>query len=392
LKDYLSEALTGETLVGSEVFAGKTARQGGHGSVEWAVAWFAGDGFTRSYCNTIPTSEGGTHEAGLRSVLLRGVKAYADLVGNKRAAVITSDDIMTSCGAMLSVFVREPEFVGQTKDRLASSEAIRIVDNAMRDAFDHWLAASPVPATQLLDWDDRPRRRALRRRRREGDFRKTATRKLRLPGKARRLQRRDHARTPRSSSSKAIRPAARPSRRATAALRRSCRSAGKILNVANRRREKVDANSSSATCSGARLQHGRHAIAKGGSPLWPRDHHDGRRCGRRPHRSPAHHLFSIASWPELIRQWHLYLAVPPLFRSRKAKVLYARRRCARDMLMRTRSSLRARGQCSRPAASRALGEKPIAPVARPPPGTRQAAWCCGVDRRGGRPHPLRALP
>jgi topoisomerase-4 subunit B len=156
--------------------------------VEWAVAWFAGDGFTRSYCNTIPTPEGGTHEAGLRSVLLRGFKSYADLVGNKRASVITSDDIMTSCGAILSVFVREPEFVGQTKDRLASSEAIRIVDNAVRDAFDHWLAASPAQATQLLDWIvDRAEER-LRRRKEKEISRKTATRKLRLPGKACRLQ------------------------------------------------------------------------------------------------------------------------------------------------------------------------------------------------------------
>src|SRR5436190_20062117 len=98
LKDYLGETLTGETLVGGEIFSGKSKQQGGHGSVEWAIAWFAGDGFTRSYCNTITTPEGGTHEAGLKSVLLRGFKAYADLTGNKRAAAITADDIMTSCG------------------------------------------------------------------------------------------------------------------------------------------------------------------------------------------------------------------------------------------------------------------------------------------------------
>ena len=106
LKDYLAELLNGETLVGGEIFSGKANRQGGHGSVEWAMAWFAGDGFARSYCNTITTPEGGTHETGLRSVLLRGFKSYADLSGNKRAAAITSDDIMTSCGAMLSVFLR----------------------------------------------------------------------------------------------------------------------------------------------------------------------------------------------------------------------------------------------------------------------------------------------
>ena len=183
LSAYLGETLAGEVLVGKEVFAGKSAKQGGHGSVEWAIAWFAGDGFVRSYCNTVPTPEGGTHEAGLRSALLRGFKSYAELVGNKRAAVITSDDIMTSCGAMLSVFIREPEFVGQTKDRLASAEALRVVDNAVRDAFDHWLAASPNQATQLLDWMIERADERMRRRRDKEISRKTATRKLRLPGK-----------------------------------------------------------------------------------------------------------------------------------------------------------------------------------------------------------------
>src|SRR5918993_2622275 len=115
LKDYLATSLAGETLVGSEIFAGRTARRGGHGSVEWALAWFPGEGFVRSYCNTIPTPEGGSHEAGLRSALLRGFKTHAERVGNKRASIVTSDDILTACGGMLSVFIREPEFVGQTK-------------------------------------------------------------------------------------------------------------------------------------------------------------------------------------------------------------------------------------------------------------------------------------
>jgi len=135
LKDYLAETLVGETSSAARSSPARSSRQGGHGSVEWAIAWFAGDGFTRSYCNTITTPEGGTHEAGLKSALLRGFKAYADLTGNKRAAQITSDDIMTSCGAMLSVFLREPEFVGQTKDRLASVDAIRVVEKCAPRRF-----------------------------------------------------------------------------------------------------------------------------------------------------------------------------------------------------------------------------------------------------------------
>ena len=133
LKDYLAASLGKEFQVTREMFAGKTDKSGGHGALEWAVAWHGGDGFVNSYCNTIPTGEGGTHEAGLRIALTRGLKAYAELTGNKRASIITTDDVMISSAAMLSVFIREPEFVGQTKDKLATVEAQRIVENAIRD-------------------------------------------------------------------------------------------------------------------------------------------------------------------------------------------------------------------------------------------------------------------
>jgi topoisomerase-4 subunit B len=129
LKDYLLASLEGEMQVTREVFAGKSEKTAGHGAVEWAITWFGGDGFVNSYCNTIPTAEGGTHEAGLRTALTRGLRNYAELIGNKRASIINSDDVMISGAGMLSVFIREPEFVGQTKDRLATGEAMRIVEN-----------------------------------------------------------------------------------------------------------------------------------------------------------------------------------------------------------------------------------------------------------------------
>ncbi len=159
LSEYLAAELGSERTV-APIFAGKTEKASGHGAVEWAVAWYPGDGFVRSYCNTIPTGDGGTHEAGLRNALTRGLKGYADLSGNKRAGVITADDVMTSAGAFLSVFIREPEFVGQTKDRLSTAEATRVVENAVRDPFDHWLAASPNDATQAPRMGDRARRGA----------------------------------------------------------------------------------------------------------------------------------------------------------------------------------------------------------------------------------------
>ncbi len=354
LKDFLAESLTGETLVGSEIFAGKTDRQGGHGSVEWAIAWFGGDGFTRSYCNTIPTPEGGSHEAGLRSALLRGFKSYADLSGNKRASAITSDDIMTSCGAMLSVFLREPEFVGQTKDRLASVEAVRVVENAVRDAFDHWLAASPSQANQLLEWViDRAEER-LRRRREKEIARKTATRKLRLPGKLADCSSASREDTELfivegDSAGGSAKQARQRATQAILPLR------GKILNVASAGKEKLASNQQLSDllqalgCStGTRyreedLRYGKVVIMTDADV-------DG------AHIASLLITFFYRELPELIRQGHLFLAVPPLFRiAQGAKVLYARDDAHRDLLLRTEFA----GRKVEVSRFKGLGEMPM---------------------------------
>ncbi len=183
MRDYLQESIGNQHKVTPEPFAGKSDNTGRNGSLEWAVTWYGDDGFVNSYCNTIPTPEGGTHEAGFRIALTRGLKQYGEMIGNKKVAMITTDDVMTSAAAMLSVFVREPEFVGQTKDKLATVEAQKIVEQAIRDPFDHWLAASPAQASKLLEWViDRADERMRRRKEKEIN-RKSATRKLRLPGK-----------------------------------------------------------------------------------------------------------------------------------------------------------------------------------------------------------------
>ena len=149
------------------------------------VAWLANaDGFSHSYCNTIPTPDGGTHEAGLRLALYRGLKDHAERIGQaKRANNVTADDVMAQTAAMISVFIREPEFQGQNKSRLMSVEASKIVETSVRDAFDHWLAASPSQAVRLIEAAVERADERLRRRAEKDVARKSAVRKLRLPGK-----------------------------------------------------------------------------------------------------------------------------------------------------------------------------------------------------------------
>src|SRR5437763_14890782 len=165
------------------MFAGKVGKTGAHGAVEWAVAWVAdADGFVSSYCNTIPTHDGGTHEAGLRAALTRGIRDHAERAGQgKRAANITQDDVMIGAGCMLSVFVREPEYQGQTKDRLATVEAQRITEQAIKDNVDHWLAGNPTQANRLLHWGIERADERIRRRQAKETQRKRAPRKLRPP-------------------------------------------------------------------------------------------------------------------------------------------------------------------------------------------------------------------
>ncbi|MFO1210217.1 MAG: DNA topoisomerase IV subunit B [Amaricoccus sp.] len=189
LADYLGERLEGAQCYADKPFAGKVDfaerfGAGTVGSVEWAVNWTPQrDAFVSSYCNTIPTPEGGTHEQGFWAAILKGVKAYGELSSNRKAAQIQREDVMAGGSAMISVFIREPEFVGQTKDRLATQEAARLVENAVRDRFDHWLATDTRTAGAILDYlvlkaEERARRRAEKE-----TQRKTAVKKLRLPGK-----------------------------------------------------------------------------------------------------------------------------------------------------------------------------------------------------------------
>ncbi|MBU1837589.1 MAG: type IIA DNA topoisomerase subunit B, partial [Alphaproteobacteria bacterium] len=187
LSDYLNETLGGSTTYSDTPFAGNvsfTEKFGVPGKVEWAINWTpARDGFIQSYCNTVPTPEGGTHEAGFWSAILKGIKAYGDLTNNRKAGNITREDLTAGGCALVSCFIREPEFVGQTKDRLATVDAQRMVDAAVRDHFDNWLAADTKSAGAILDFLVLRAEERMRRKQEKETARKTATKKLRLPGK-----------------------------------------------------------------------------------------------------------------------------------------------------------------------------------------------------------------
>jgi topoisomerase-4 subunit B len=187
LADFLNESLKKVSTYSDRPFAGRVSFEEKYqvpGSVEWAINWTpAQDGFLHSYCNTVPTPEGGTHEAGFWAAILKGIKAYGERVKNRKADLITRDDLLTGGCALLSVFIREPQFVGQTKDRLSTEEAAKWVENAVRDHFDTWLAADPKSAGAILDFLVLRAEERLRRREEKETQRKTATKKLRLPGK-----------------------------------------------------------------------------------------------------------------------------------------------------------------------------------------------------------------
>jgi topoisomerase-4 subunit B len=337
LADFLAELTREKRAVVTEAFSGRSEKSGPHGRVEWAVTWVSdgfgeADGFLRSYCNTIYTPDGGFHESGFRSAIAKGLKAYAELRNNKKATLITQEDVMNTGAALVSVFIRDPQFEGQTKGRLVSTEAAKIVEQAVRDPFDHWLAANVADANRLLDWTITQAEDRLRRRKEKEVSRQSATRKLRLPGKLADCARSDAKDTEiflveGDSAGGSAKQARNRETQAILPLR------GKILNVASAGAEKMSGNQELSDL----------ALALG-VQMGAKFKLDDLRYERVIIMTDADvdgaHIASLLityfhkQMPQLIRAGRLYLAMPPLYRVTAGKEsIYARDDAHKEALL-----------------------------------------------------------
>jgi len=353
LMDYLNEAMKDESTLVADPFYAQGELADNMGKAECAITWLAeGEGFCRSYCNTIPTPQGGTHENGLRTMLVRGLKGYGEMIGNKKASIITADDVLGGAAIMLSLFIRDPQFQGQTKDKLASAEAARLVDNALKDYFDHWLTSDPTRSSSLLTAliekaEDRQRRR-------KDMMRKTATRKLRLPGKLADCARNNSEGTELfivegDSAGGSAKQGRNRETQAILPLR------GKILNVVSASREKIRDNQEiqdlilamgcgiGSSFALKNLRYERIIIMTDADV-------DG------AHIASLLMTFFYTQMPEMVAQGHLYLAQPPLYRLTAGNVsVYAMNDQHKDELMKTAFKGKSKVEVSR---FKGLGEMP----------------------------------
>jgi topoisomerase IV subunit B len=357
LADFLASAIEGKPAVVPSPWADAADFADSAGRCEWAVTWLEqGEGFLNTYANTIPTPLGGTHEAGFRAALVKGLRAYGELKKERRAANVTAEDLFGGMAGMLSVFIRDPQFQGQTKEKLTSPEASRLVEAALRDHFDHWLTGDPTTADNLLAWAIERAEERIRRREQKDTPRKTATRKLRLPGKLADCARESAEGTELflvegDSAGGSAKQARDRETQAVLPLR------GKILNVASASADKLRQNQElkdliEALGCGAgekfdlnRLRYGRVVIMTDADV-------DG------AHIAALLMTFFYKELPALVREGRVYLAQPPLYRLQASgKTVYAMDDADRERLLKKEFKANARVEVSR---FKGLGEMPPA--------------------------------
>ncbi|MBI2235647.1 MAG: DNA topoisomerase IV subunit B [Magnetospirillum sp.] len=358
LTDFLKAVLKDRPLLTRDVFNGTAPLSDDMGQLEWAVAWpdDDDDGFVNTYCNTVPTPEGGTHEQGFRTALTRGLRSYGELANNKKAGQITAEDVMGGACVLVSLFIRDPQFQGQTKEKLSSPEAARLVDNAVKDHFDHWLSGDPESAKALLArLIDKAEDRARRRLAKEMN-RKTPTKRLRLPGKLADCSRSVNVGTELflvegDSAGGSAKQGRNRETQAILPLR------GKILNVASASMDKMKGNQElkdlmEALGCGVRDNYEDDKLRYERIIIMTDADVDG------AHIASLLMTFFYQEMPDLIRNGHLFLAMPPLYRLAHGQtVRYARDDAHKDELMTTLFAGKKNIEISR---FKGLGEMPPA--------------------------------
>ena len=357
LGDYLTSVLKTRKVLTPTPFAGEATFADGAGRVEWAVAWPVDeDAFFNSYCNTVPTPQGGTHELGLRGALTKGLRAYGELTNTKQASKLQAEDVVGGANIMLSVFIRDPQFQGQTKEKLSTVDAQRLVETSIRDHFDHWLSGAPETAKTLLQHTIERAELRLRKREDKQTKRQSATRKLRLPGKLADCSQNSREGTELfivegDSAGGSAKQARERQFQAILPLR------GKILNVASATSDKLRAN-----------QELNDLIEALGCGTGDRFIADDLRYEKiiimtdadvdGAHIASLLMTFFYQEMPGLIEGGYLYLAQPPLYRiSQGGKTIYARDDVHREKLMETEFKGRGKVEVSR---FKGLGEMPPA--------------------------------
>ena len=358
LRDSLQDDINGAAKVLPQIWAGEAALPGeATGRLEWAVVWLEeGDGFLHSYCNTVPTIQGGTHEAGFRSALVKGLRAWGEQRGNKRAAQITAEDVLNPIAAKMSLFLRDPQFQGQTKEKLTNNEATRLVEGALRDRFDHFLAGDPNSADNLLSFVIERAEERIRRKENKDTARKSPTRRLRLPGKLTDCTRENAAETEiflveGDSAGGSAKQARNRETQAVLPLR------GKILNVASASADKLRQNQElkdliEALGCGVGDRFDRSKLRYGRVIIMTDADVDG------AHIASLLMTFFYRELPELVRHGHIYLAQPPLYRlTQGARSIYAMDDADREQKIRRAFKAGSKVEVSR---FKGLGEMPPA--------------------------------